>query len=44
MCATLTMTQPKVLVLTAAIDRELDGSGHTSPAMDDAGGRFYGTR
>jgi uracil phosphoribosyltransferase len=43
LCA-LTAAHPDVKVLTAAVDRELDGHGYIRPGLGDAGDRFFGTK
>jgi uracil phosphoribosyltransferase len=35
---------PDVRVVTAAVDRELDGRGYILPGLGDAGDRLYGTK
>jgi uracil phosphoribosyltransferase len=34
---------PEVPILTAALDRELDGNGYIRPGLGDAGDRIFGT-
>jgi uracil phosphoribosyltransferase len=34
---------PEVPILTAAVDRELDGNGYIRPGLGDAGDRIFGT-
>jgi uracil phosphoribosyltransferase len=36
-------THPEVPILTAALDRELDGNGYIRPGLGDAGDRIFGT-
>ena len=40
----VTAAHPDVRVITAAIDRELDGHGYIRPGLGDAGDRLFGTR
>ena len=42
--ARLEAEHPDVRVLTAALDRGLDGHGYILPGLGDAGDRLYGTR
>ena len=39
-----TVAHPDVRVITAAIDRGLDGHGYIRPGLGDAGDRLFGTR
>ena len=39
----LQQTHPEVPILTAALDRELDGNGYIRPGLGDAGDRIFGT-
>ncbi|MBV9755529.1 MAG: uracil phosphoribosyltransferase [Alphaproteobacteria bacterium] len=41
---TLAAAHPDVRVVTAAIDRGLDGNGYIRPGLGDAGDRLYGTK
>jgi len=34
---------PEVAIVTAAVDRELDGNGYIRPGLGDAGDRIFGT-
>jgi uracil phosphoribosyltransferase len=36
-------SHPEVPILTAALDRELDGNGYIRPGLGDAGDRIFGT-
>jgi uracil phosphoribosyltransferase len=36
-------THPEVPIVTAALDRELDGNGYIRPGLGDAGDRIFGT-
>ena len=42
--AALAAAHPEVAVVTASIDRELDGHGYIRPGLGDAGDRLFGTR
>ncbi len=42
--AALAEAHPEVAVVTASIDRELDGHGYIRPGLGDAGDRLFGTR
>ncbi len=42
--AALAAAHPEVKVVTAAIDRGLDGHGYIRPGLGDAGDRLFGTR
>ncbi len=42
--AALAAAHPEVRVVTAAIDRGLDGHGYIRPGLGDAGDRLFGTR
>ncbi len=42
--AALAAAHPDVKVVTAAIDRGLDGHGYIRPGLGDAGDRLFGTR
>ena len=42
--ARLTAAHPDVRLITAAIDRELDGNGYIRPGLGDAGDRLFGTK
>jgi uracil phosphoribosyltransferase len=39
----LRSAHPEVPILTAALDRELDGNGYIRPGLGDAGDRIFGT-
>jgi uracil phosphoribosyltransferase len=39
----LQSAHPEVPILTAALDRELDGNGYIRPGLGDAGDRIFGT-
>jgi uracil phosphoribosyltransferase len=39
-----TKAHPDVLVVTAAVDRELDNHAYIRPGLGDAGDRMYGTK
>jgi uracil phosphoribosyltransferase len=39
----LRTAHPEVPILTAALDRELDGNGYIRPGLGDAGDRIFGT-
>ncbi len=39
----LRVAHPDVPILTAALDRELDGNGYIRPGLGDAGDRIFGT-
>jgi uracil phosphoribosyltransferase len=39
----LKAAHPEVPILTAALDRELDGNGYIRPGLGDAGDRIFGT-
>jgi uracil phosphoribosyltransferase len=39
----LRVAHPEVPILTAALDRELDGNGYIRPGLGDAGDRIFGT-
>jgi uracil phosphoribosyltransferase len=39
----LRAAHPEVPILTAALDRELDGNGYIRPGLGDAGDRIFGT-
>jgi len=39
-----TKAHPDVLVVTAAVDRELDDHAYIRPGLGDAGDRMYGTK
>ena len=39
----LRQAHPDVPILTAALDRELDGNGYIRPGLGDAGDRIFGT-
>jgi uracil phosphoribosyltransferase len=39
----LRAAHPEVPILTAALDRELDGNGYIRPGLGDAGDRLFGT-
>ncbi len=39
----LQAAHPEVPILTAALDRELDGNGYIRPGLGDAGDRIFGT-
>jgi uracil phosphoribosyltransferase len=39
----LRSAHPEVSILTAALDRELDGNGYIRPGLGDAGDRIFGT-
>lgn len=41
--AALREAHPEVPILTAALDRELDGDGYIRPGLGDAGDRMFGT-
>jgi len=41
--AALHRTHPEVQIITAALDRELDGNGYIRPGLGDAGDRIFGT-
>jgi uracil phosphoribosyltransferase len=41
--AALHAAHPEVPILTAALDRELDGNGYIRPGLGDAGDRIFGT-
>ncbi|MBB3174250.1 uracil phosphoribosyltransferase [Endobacter medicaginis] len=41
---TLCAAHPDVKIVTASIDRELDGHGYIRPGLGDAGDRLFGTR
>jgi uracil phosphoribosyltransferase len=41
--AALRKAHPAVPILTAALDRELDGNGYIRPGLGDAGDRMFGT-
>jgi uracil phosphoribosyltransferase len=41
--AALQAAHPEVPILTAALDRELDGNGYIRPWLGDAGDRIFGT-
>jgi uracil phosphoribosyltransferase len=41
--AALHESHPEVPILTAALDRELDGNGYIRPGLGDAGDRIFGT-
>ncbi len=41
--AALAAAHPEVRVVTAAIDRGLDGHGYIRPGLGDAGDRLFGT-
>jgi uracil phosphoribosyltransferase len=41
--AALRRAHPEVPILTAALDRELDGNGYIRPGLGDAGDRIFGT-
>jgi uracil phosphoribosyltransferase len=41
--AALRAAHPEVPILTAALDRELDGNGYIRPGLGDAGDRIFGT-
>jgi uracil phosphoribosyltransferase len=41
--AALREAHPEVPILTAALDRELDGNGYIRPGLGDAGDRIFGT-
>jgi uracil phosphoribosyltransferase len=41
--AALHDAHPEVPILTAALDRELDGNGYIRPGLGDAGDRIFGT-
>ena len=42
--ARFTAAHPDVKLITAAIDRELDGNGYIRPGLGDAGDRLFGTK
>ena len=42
--ARFTEAHPDVKLITAAIDRELDGNGYIRPGLGDAGDRLFGTK
>ena len=42
--AALAAAHPEVAVVTASIDRGLDGHGYIRPGLGDAGDRLFGTR
>jgi uracil phosphoribosyltransferase len=39
----LRSAHPEVAIVTAALDRELDGNGYIRPGLGDAGDRIFGT-
>jgi uracil phosphoribosyltransferase len=39
----LRAAHPEVPIITAAVDRELDGNGYIRPGLGDAGDRIFGT-
>jgi uracil phosphoribosyltransferase len=41
--AALQAAHPEVPIITAALDRELDGNGYIRPGLGDAGDRIFGT-
>jgi len=41
--AALHRTHPEVQIITAALDRQLDGNGYIRPGLGDAGDRIFGT-
>ena len=42
--ARFTAAHPDVKLITAAVDRELDGNGYIRPGLGDAGDRLFGTK
>jgi uracil phosphoribosyltransferase len=42
--AALRDAHPDVEIITAAVDRCLDGNGYIRPGLGDAGDRLYGTK